>query len=642
MNNSQLFPTIWLLGSVSLFVPSPASAQEASPPSSQLDQIPRLNELERPSTRAADLLAQSATVVQVTKVRLNPTASGIEVILETADGATIEAKTTTEGNTIVAEVSNAVLALPNNQAFAADNPAVGITKVSVTQLQGNRLQIQATGETAPPVVAVRTSKRPVASVPVQPPDQEEVEVVVTGDRETPYRPPNSGTATGTDTEIIDTPFSIQIIPQEVLRDQQVTRLEDSLRNVSGVAIQGSNFSRTPNFSLRGFENAPTLRDGFRRYGSFQASPEIANIEQIEVLKGPASILYGEIQPGGVVNLVSKQPLSTPFYEAELQVGSRGLIRPRFDISGPLTADGSVLYRLNGLYQTAESFRDFDQEDQRFLVAPTLTWKISERTTLGLSLEYFDNNRPADGGVPVIGREVANVPRDRVANDSSDAINSQFLNVGYNLEHRFSENWKVRNAFRFSSYDYDYNLIALQFTFDEATATQGRSYASQEGQSKNYSLQTNIIGEFATGSIEHTILFGVDLNRSQERIVSLGDFLTSLPLNIFNPVYGQPPKLSEDAYPLFGGDDVTTNRLGVYIQDQISFNNFKLLAGIRYDTVDQKTIRIPGQFTSSGEATQNDDAFTPRLGLIYQPIPSLSLYASYSRSFTPNSARTSAG
>lgn len=135
-----------------------------------------------------------------------------------------------------------------------------------------------------------------------------------------------------------------------------------------------------------------MRDGLRRYSAFGSFPEVANLERVEVLKGPASILYGEIQPGGAINLVSKKPLSEPFYEAELRVGSRAFVMPRFDLSGPLTSDGSLLYRLNGLYQRGDSFRDFDQEDRRFFVTPMLSWNISDRTDLNVSLEYTGDKR----------------------------------------------------------------------------------------------------------------------------------------------------------------------------------------------------------------------------------------------------------
>ncbi|UBF26362.1 TonB-dependent siderophore receptor [Kovacikia minuta CCNUW1] len=596
-------------------------------------------------THHSNLVSQNSPV-PVTGVKLNQVDTGLEIILETQDGKPLQIDATkfrTENNRLIADIPNAVLTLTDVQEFSADSPTTDIANVRVIQTDASNIQVVVTGKDALPKSEVTLTTGALSYSLNSEGDTAEEEVVVTGEGRTPYRASSSGTATGTNIPILETPFSIQIVPKDVLRDQQTTRLEEALLNVSSVAIQGNASSRTASFSLRGFENAPTLRDGFRRYGSFQASPEIANLEQIEVLKGAASILYGEIQPGGVVNLVSKKPLSNPFYEAELELGSRGLFSPRVDFSGPVTPDAKLLYRVNALISTQAPFQNFNTNFERAFIAPTLAWKISDRTDLGFSLEYLNKRSPADFGLPVIGRSVVDVPRDFVSTDPNDAIESQFLSVGYDFEHRFSQNWKIRNAFRYSSYDYDFNTVLLPFGFDEETATIGRVFASQDGQNENFSLLTNLLGEFTTGSVKHVLLFGVDLNRSQDRIFSVGDFLTFLPLNIFNPVYGQPPTPSEADLPPFGGNYITTNRLGIYVQDQISlFDRLTLLAGIRYDTVDQTNKRVPGLFTEPGKTTQTDDAFTPRLGLLYQVSKTVSLYGSYSQSFNPGSATTAAG
>ena len=185
-------------------------------------------------------------------------------------------------------------------------------------LAGSGLEAAAQGET----LVVRQSPAP--------PGQEAMTlpaVQVTADVERSYRVSSTSTATRTDTPILETPFAVQVVPQELLRDQQVVRLEDALNNVSGVSYLGSAAGREASFSLRGFgdqfgNSTPILYDGYRLYGIFQAIPDIALLQQVEVLKGPSSILFGQIEPGGVINLVSKQPLAHPFYEAELQVGSR--------------------------------------------------------------------------------------------------------------------------------------------------------------------------------------------------------------------------------------------------------------------------------------------------------------------------------
>lgn len=651
-----LLSAVWMGFAKPTMSQEPGGGDQEQPSPARADAV-RLREAfpkeKRPAKTVKEWLAQSPdsplltpnSPVQVTSVRLNPTKSGLEIVLETQDGKPLSvdaSKFRTEGNTLIADIPNAALTLPGGQPFAATNPAGDVANIAVTQQNTTSIRVSVTGAKAPPTTEVVLKVGELA-YSLNQDDEADEEIVVRGDRRVPYRAPSSGTATGTNIPILETPFSIQIVPKEVLRDQQATRLEESLLNVSSVAIQGNASSRTASFSLRGFDDAPTLRDGFRRYGSFQASPELANLEQIEVLKGAASILYGEIQPGGVVNLVSKKPLAKPFFEAELELGSRSLFSPRLDVTGSLTTDEKLLYRLNALVFTQEPVQAFDTNFQRVFVAPIVTWKISDRTDFSVSLEYLDKKSPADFGIPVIGKKVANVPRNFVSTDPNDAIESQFLSTGYNFEHRFSQNWKIRHAFRYSSYDYDFNTVALPLFFDDETATTGRAFASQEGQNENFSLLTNILGEFATGSVKHTVLFGIDLNRSTDRVFSIGDFLTFIPLNIFNPVYGQPLTPDEGDLPPFGGNYITTDRLGIYVQDQISlFDNLKFLAGIRYDVVDQTNERIPGLFTDPGTTTQTVDAFTPRFGLLYQISKTVSIYGSYSKSFNPGSATTSAG
>ncbi|MEG5140653.1 MULTISPECIES: TonB-dependent siderophore receptor [unclassified Microcoleus] len=639
------------------FAPKPASdrpnpipnIEPTAQPKEPTAAIPKLDSIARPNTSVesllnpsrpsltnfSDVVQISQSVVQVTGVRLNPTQAGLEVILVSAEGQVLQAKTRTEGKTLIAEISNAQLVLPDGQEFRAQNPFEGINLVTVTQVDASSIRISITGqENLPTAGVLRSASGLVLSV-----STEKINIIVTGNQQTPYLQPNASSATRTDTPIRDIPQSIQVVPQEVIQDQQVTRLDEALRNVSGVTYGGTVTGRGSEFGLRGFNDAPILRDGFRRYGSFGSFPEVANLDRVEVLKGPASILYGEIQPGGLINLVSKQPLSEPFYEAELQLGNQTFVRPRFDISGPLTSDRSLLYRVNGLYQTSDSYRGFNQDNQRLSIAPTLTWKISDRANLTVSLEYIDDQRAADNGLVVLGRRVVDVPRDRVASDPDDAIETQDLNVGYNFEYRFSDNWKLRNAFRYASYNFDFNVIGLQeLGFDEKTATTDLFWASQDSQNKNYTLQTNIVGDFATGSIQHTLIFGADISYSDQRLSTVGDFETPIPVNIFNPVYRSVPKPDEDTLASFGSNKIETSRYGFYVQDQISiFDNLKLLAGLRYDTAEQRNDSGEGS-----ETTQNYNDFTPRVGIVYQPIPEISLYASYSRSFNPGSATTAGG
>ncbi|WP_148288833.1 MULTISPECIES: TonB-dependent siderophore receptor [Kamptonema] len=636
--------------------PTP-NIEPTAQPKEPTAEIPKLDEIEQHNTNVEGFFQRSQasftfsenvqisqSVVQVTGVQLNPTPAGLEVILETAAGQVLRANTRTSGTTLIAEISNAQLALPGGGEFKAENPFEGITSVTVTNVDANSIRISITGQERLPIAdVIRSASGLTLSVTAD----EEINITVTARQATPYLAPNASTATRTDTPIRDVPQSIQVIPQEVIEDQQAIRAEDALRNVSGITFDGGGEGQGLSIAIRGFSNAPVLTNGFREYGAIQGSellPDTANIERIEVLKGPASILFGEVQPGGVINVVTKLPLSTPFYEGEVQLGNYGFARPRLDISGPLTSDGSLLYRLNAVYEHSEGFRDFDQDIDRVLVAPVITWKISDRTDFTVLLQYSDIQQPLDFGRIAVGDRLLDTPRRRIFGEPDDSTKIQLFTVGYDFEHRFSDNWKFRNAFRYSDRHTEQRFASFPFTFDEATGIAERYYGGFDLDSKNYSLQTNIVGNFATGSVKHTLLAGVDLNRLDDEGIGRLDFGLPTPLNVFDPVYGSVPRPEFQNIPGFFDQKLEVNRIGVYLQDQIAvLDNLKLLAGIRYDTVEQTIGSLEGFFRSTDvKNTETNDAFTPRVGIVYQPIPEISLYGSYSRSFLPVTATSADG
>lgn len=711
----QFVQGLWLTGCVVVLFTNPANSQEVqglnersyllltatdkssnqslpltvkAQPVKPIKDILRLSEIELPP-RSAQKLVQSPApsslpstgVVEVTKVKVNRTDKGVEIILETPKGEQLQVLPKREGNSYIVDIPNTQLRLPTGSTFNSRNPVAGITAITVTNQDANTIRVTAIGETGVPQLELfdsdeglifgftpttSSAQTPPSSPQTPPPPQgagsptqptqqpekpvpgndEPIELSVTGE-EDGYLVPNSITGTRTDTPVLDIPQSVQVIPQQILKDQQVTSLEEAVRNVSGVfgdSSEGRGFS----FNIRGFEGAPVLRDGFRAFGlngnqdsQSQSFAEIANIERVEVLKGPASILFGQIEPGGLINVVTKKPLNEPFYEAELQVGSRGFVRPRIDISGPVTSDRSLLYRLNALYLRDENFRSFDTDIQRYFVAPSVTWKIGDRTDLNFQLEYLNDERPSDTGLVAFGNKVADIPRDRILNEPDDIVQKESINVGYNLEHRFSKNWTLRNAFKYIRDD-DFLSSVLNFPFlgnlNESTGELNRTLAIQDISTENYSLQTNVVGKFTTWSIGHTLLFGVDLGRNNTDQASNADFSERFPINIFNPVYRSFSKRRQADLPLVQDLKIVVNSLGIYLQDQVSVtDNLLLSAGIRYETVEQKTTNNPSAFNpTSSETTQNDDAFSPRFGIVYKPVKNLSLYASYSQSFVPNS------
>jgi iron complex outermembrane recepter protein len=595
-------------------------------------------------------LAQNSqqALTRVTGVQIKQTPQGLEVILKTAAGSErLVPLILPEGNDLVIDLLDTTLAFAIRNGVEKLNPAEGINKIAVNKVDESSIRLTITGANQAPSAEVVPGSNLVLSVnpqgnttAQQTPD-EEIEVIATGegDDDDNYSVPNASSATRTDTPIRDIPQSIQVIPQEILKDQQVNRLDEALSNVSGTTFGGTFGNTSLNFNIRGFENAPVLLDGFRQFGTFDnGASETTSLERVEVLKGPASILYGEVQPGGVINLVSKQPLAQPTYQAELQLGNREFVEPSIDFSAPITEEGKVRYRLNAIYHHDDGFVDFDQDFKRFFIAPIFSWQISDNTDLTFQLQYTDEKSPLENGLVASGNGIVeNVPYNRNISDPDDFTEKQRLNLGYDLEHRFSKNWQIRNAFRYSDRNLE-DFSALPFEFDETTGIVTRFLGSRTTDIQNYSLQTNVVGKFTTGAIAHTLLAGVDLNRTDEAEETKVDF-TPQPLNIFNPVYDRITEVNFDQIPASPNTDTQTDRLGIYLQDQVAFTEqIKLLAGLRYDTVDRNII----DNSTQSETNQNDDAVVPRVGMVYQPIPELSLYGSYSQSFTPSEATTSNG
>ncbi|MEM7062499.1 MAG: TonB-dependent siderophore receptor [Cyanobacteria bacterium P01_B01_bin.77] len=633
------------LGTAVLIAAQPALAIDLAP----LKAVETNAKTTEPAAIESTAVAQ-ADVVVITSIQLEETVQGFTLQLETSNELPIP-QTSITGNGLTADIPNAILRLAETEEFQISDPVAGIALVTVINLPNNQVQIAIIGTDAPPVVNLITGATGL-TVSAQPGDavtqtaaDDSLRIVVTGEQ-AGYLVSDTSTATRTNTPLRDIPQSIQVIPRQIIDDQQAIGLEEVLDNAAGVTFLGNNDGRGLDISIRGFDNAPVLRDGVLLpfFGGDAAEPELANLERVDVLRGPVSV-YGQAEPGGVINLVTKKPLAEPYYNLQFQGGNRGFISPSVDISGPVTEDGRLLYRLNALYRREDSFRDVDSDFERFFIAPTLTWLISDRTDLTLNLEYTKDNEPLDFGTLAFGDGIADISPERVLTGSEATVEQDYLNVGYTLEHRFSDNWSLQNQFRYTSSSYDYSIFAAPLFLDESTGILDRFVVDQFGETDTYSLYTNAQGKFKTGSVQHRLLFGIDLNRVEDETITRSNFEQEdffSPINIFEPDDLAFPRFSDDSLVDIFDDSPATRRdqLGIYLQDQIDIlDNLILVAGLRYDLVDQETTLV---VTGEEASEQQEEALTPRIGIVYQPIEPISLYANYSRSFVPNSATDTDG
>jgi iron complex outermembrane receptor protein len=645
MRKWQLLGSVQLAVALSLASGLPVAAQESvenvdewtsgrvdesEQPIHSSTHLPIYPSIPTPALTVSDWVAQiEASLVQITGVRVETTEAGLQILLDTADGTLATPATQTVGNALIADIPNAVLALPEGGAFEQFAPAEGIALVAVTNEPGDRVRVAITGTDAPPVAEVTATGLAVTlGEAVVGAEDDAIQVVVTGEQDG-YRVPNASVGTRTETPIRDIPASIQVVPNQVIEDQQATRLIDVLENVPGIAQAGVSPRTFSNFfTIRGFEAADNILLNGLPDNSTQSVSFGSNIERVEVLRGPASVLFGQGQIGGIVNLVTKQPLAEPFYSVDASAGSYNFFRGAVDLSGPLNEERNLLYRLNTSAQTTESFIDF-YEQQRYLVAPVLTWQISDRTQLTLEAEYSRIDGPFDFGIPAEGSVLPNpngeIPRSLfVGEPNIDDSQNRVFRVGFDVNHRFSDDWQMRSVFRTSLLRLNREIV-FSTSLEDDKLTLRRGFGTQDYNDDIYNFDTYFTGQFTTGNIEHQLVTGFNIFRQDTDIINVTRDISSI--NIFAPVYGATP-----TQPITGTLDFRNqvNQYGFYVQDLISFSdNFKLLLGGRLDIASIASQDFEN--FSDGDFGQ-ETAFSPRVGIVYQPIELISLYASFSRSF----------
>ncbi|MGZ8171656.1 MULTISPECIES: TonB-dependent siderophore receptor [Methylobacter] len=459
----------------------------------------------------------------------------------------------------------------------------------------------------------------------------------------PYNPDynrtNASTATKTDTPIMETPYSVTVVPQQVLKDKQVIRIEDAVTSVAGVLPSWTNGGQSDVFMMRGFQNTNLYRDGFLQpsaLGGGTTKRQVANLEQIEVLKGAGSMLYGRSEPGGVINLVTKRPQATSYNSLQQQFGSYGFYRTTADSTGKITKDDKLLYRVNLSYENADSFRDFVSTDS-FFIAPSLTWNITNRTQANLDIEYQHFNDTSDSGIPPIGNRPAPVPINR---QTGDPLNNKNVGdrtyVGANWSHAFNDKWKLTHRFGAEFLD---KRTDFTFFFGQPNATGNlvnvnadfsngnRGFNNGITHQQNYYTTLNLNGKFNTSVLEHSTLWGFDyfVIDNQGAGACCAAYPELANFNIFNPTYQTAVNPGASAF--------TTNPkynqewYGLYFQDQIKFPfNVYGNVGVRYDNASSN------KYATAGTKTTIDDHFSPRGGLLWKPVNWLSVFGNYSENF----------
>ncbi|WP_264523274.1 TonB-dependent siderophore receptor [Flavobacterium sp. N502536] len=464
------------------------------------------------------------------------------------------------------------------------------------------------------------------------------------------REPKAVTAVRSGLKPMDNPQTIQVIGSEIIEQQQAIRLSEVIKNANGVYVSSARGGAQESFFSRGYDMSANnmFKNGFR-YNS-GSIPEVSGLEKVEFLKGGSALLFGNVAPGGILNLVTKTPSFKSGGEIGMQIGSYAFYKPSFDFYGPLNK--SIAFRINGSYENSESFRDV-VKNERLYINPSLLFIVSPKTQITVQGDYLTADWTPDFGTGLIGKQILDLPRNAFYGSLWSTGATKSASASVLLNHDFNKNWKLNFNSSFQSYD-----RTQKSTAQMSNITDKGDWTRALVQNKNLEQilgdQLSLQGNFNTGSVKHQIYTGIDWENS----FATGYTYAFDPANYdtINLFTFDPSKQKNDI-PNARATQILkteTNRFGAYFQDLISITEkVKVLAGIRwswqegeattyketYNTGTKVQTVAPENATAEVGAKRLDNAFSPKVGIIYQPTKSTSLFASYSNSFSPNSGFT---
>lgn len=450
-------------------------------------------------------------------------------------------------------------------------------------------------------------------------------ILVLGTREQGYRATVAPQTNKSDTPLKETPFSVQVVTRELIRDRGITTVGEALRYVPGFSPQVGFGASNDRFYIRGFITPYNLKNGLRR-SAYAPDEQLQNIEQVEVLKGPASALYGRFEPGGVVNFITKKPLDRPFAEVTALYGSFDQVRLALDASAPLTETLGV--RLNVAHNDQDSFRDFAFTRDTF-VAPVLEWRPGAQTTVTLEGEYAWKRGYFDRGFandPLF----LEAPRERQYGEPDARYENKGGLASLHVDHRFTDSLQGRIAVGYSDFTKDAFYYAYGFPpidrSDPDRPQVNRRPSLAYDRQQDFTAQAELYARFSTGAVEHKALVGFEygFDHWRYRVLNM-PFGGNLPIDFHTPVYGQRGVPSVQT----AGGEWNSDTHALYAQNEARLGQVRLLAGLRYDW---NSLENPDHLSGHPDEATKRGAASPRIGLTWTPSDAVSLYASWSRSF----------
>ncbi|PAU63090.1 TonB-dependent siderophore receptor [Pseudomonas sp. PICF141] len=458
-----------------------------------------------------------------------------------------------------------------------------------------------------------------------------------------YVATRTAAGTKTDTALVEAPRSISVATRQQMEDRGVQNLDDAVRYMPGiVASSYGSDARADWLLVRGFEPTQFL-DGLPLPKGVYANPkqETWNLERLALLRGPASSVYGQTPPGGLLDMVSRRPSAESSNEIQLQYGSDNHRQINFASTGKIDDEGRFIYSLSGVLRDSGTQIDHI-DDKRYNIAPSLTWNIDPDTKFTLLTQFTrDDTGITSQFLPVQGTKIDSPLGDishhkNLGDPDWEYYDRTYYALGYAFEHRLNDVWQFKQNLRYTKSDLSFQALtpgAYPFTQVDAEGNVGRSSTSVEEDISQFAVDNNLQGDFATGDIRHTLLIGLDHQRTNTNYLSIyGDGLTT---NVNNPIYGQPivrPPRSTAFYDY----DQKTYQTGLYVQDQMALDQWRLTLGGREDWVHTGT-----KFFNKGDATntERDKKFSGNAAISYVFDSGFVPYLSYAESFQPTSKAT---
>lgn len=446
-------------------------------------------------------------------------------------------------------------------------------------------------------------------------------------------------------EVKDLPQAVTIIDKEVMDRQQVASLGDVLMNVPGVYVMGETGGVQQEIAGRGylFGRTNTFKNGVQFNNAIM--PEISSLERVEFLKGSAAILMGNVTAGGVLNLITKKPQFDKGGEISMHVGSYGFYKPGLDIYGPLSDSKSVAFRVNTIYERGNSFRE-DVHSERFYINPSFLIKAGKKTQLLVEGDYLTDNRTLDYGVGTVNFKINDIPRSRFLGIPWSYNNAQEGSFTITTTRQFNTDWQLRNITAY--YNYTDDLFGTTRPGDnggftmESNGNWVRGVQRGKVNENYYITQLDLTGKFFTGLFKHQLLFGLSGSKDVTNTLTYNPLTVYDSINVFNlKEYAQRsdiPSLSQNTMT-----NAPLTILAAYVQDLMSITEkIKLLAGVRFNYAETQSNIFTYSSGAQAGTKVHEQPFTPRFGIVYEPEKNISLFASYSNSFTLNTGVDTSG